>query len=691
MFRFIALCLITSFSSTILPLKVLAQDSAYTATRSRLLQLLKSRTIDNAFTLSLDRFYIKSCDSLLKTGLTIENRPIKVVLTRLFDMTQQKLNTAAITVLRVPTVNNYFLQTLKNYKKQPIIPLYRQIGLTQSAILDFAFDGTALGDSISNIVGIREMLNAPYLISTRIAQPRYAPFRDTLLYFLANEQPAILTQKLTENDPMLTELVKKTGNRTVIAVSQTAKDIYYNETLPFGIAISEKRTTAAEIKKLALEPELYYKAFVDEVIRLRTDKDFEVKNYLVKPIAEINKTLANKYYISEVNALHESPDNVRFKILNNRTPRELYFLLVGGTGELYTSSFLYIYKKFIRDTEKEGLDNFLAGIDYYQFDQFISNISGYGLVDDFGQHMKEENVARLIGNSISRLTSSQLTDNEIILHSMTLSDVLYSIRNRPVIRDLLLRQIDNIKTPKLGIDVLLQRLYAGFRGVLLDKNEYRSAANYDVLAVNRLKRNNAIVQVCFFYDDEDGTNSFNNSTATYPATAWDKKDLGNYIMYVSKKGNNMRVYMNKPLTKVGCDTAQNEMLSAIRHEGYEPTSFIHRGHSYYLTQSLSKITPSAQFVFLGSCGGYNEVLELFRLNPDVNIIATRNIGSSQVNDPLLQYINNELVNNKDIVWDAAWKSFETKYQSKLSKDLFSSYIPPNRYIGIKFIRKIFNY
>jgi len=62
-----------------------------------------------------------------------------------------------------------------------------------------------------------------------------------------------------------------------------------------------------------------------------------------------------------------------------------------------------------------------------------------------------------------------------------------------------------------------------------------------------------------------------------------------------------------------------------------------------------------------------------------------------INDPLLQQINLDLVNNKDIEWDKTWKNFHSMFTSKQTKDLFSSYIPPNKYVGIKFIRKVFSY
>ena len=92
----------------------------------------------------------------------------------------------------------------------------------------------------------------------------------------------------------------------------------------------------------------------------------------------------------------------------------------------------------------------------------------------------------------------------------------------------------------------------------------------------------------------------------------------------------------------------------------------------------------------GSCGGYKQVLKVFQLNPNANIIATRSVGSKLINDPLLGKINADIINNKDVNWDALWKETGSKFQSKLAKDLFAGYTAPNKYVGIKFIRKVYN-
>jgi hypothetical protein len=678
----------------------LMDSSAYTKAKVRLLKTIKKKTFDRAHTQSIDRFYAVTCDSLIKKNSTVDNRPIKDILTKLFEVCDQKLKARAINALRIPSLNYDFLITLNTYKKTSIRNLYMRINVSKTQILQSVFDGLLLGDSIKIFAGLREMLYDPYYISSRIELPQYASFKDSLLYRLANGAPGILVKKLTAADTFYSTLVNKSNSRTVKAVSRIRPDDNFDKILPFAMAIFENRITAEKIKELMLVPQDYYHALAEETIRLHTDPDPEINSFLKQPVADLNKKIANHYFIKAINDLHESPDNVRFVSLNTLPALDLYFILlagsnelvIGGSSALYTSSFLYVYKRFLKETEKEGLDIFFEGINYYQFDQFISNISDYALVDNLVDNLKEVKVAALLGKYLAGLPNKQLADNEIILNSMTMAEVLYEIRHHVFIWNALIEKIDSIqKNPRIQNFMMYRRMYEGFKDILLDQKDYDSDDTYDVLPVKKLQRDNNMVQVCFFYDDEDASSSFNNSTALYHNKTWEKKDMGNYIVFISKTGNTMMVYMNKPNTSQGCDSSQDEMLQAIEQKNYEVTSFIHRGHSYHLPQSLRKMTASGQFVFLGSCGGYSQVLKVFDLNPDVHIITTRSVGSKLINDPLLEKINRELVNDNDISWNVVWKEFDQKFQAKLTKDLFSSYIPPNKYIGVKFIRKVFNY
>ena len=690
------------FLSVLAPFTSSAEEINYAKTKETLIKNLKRTYIDQVYLQNIDRFYSTTCDSLIKKKFKMDDRPIKDILAKLFDVCNSNINSGAITSLGIPSLNNIFLATLKTYKKGSIRNLYMGVNYRQSNIMRSVFEDFPIGDTIRDIVGLREMFYEPYFISSRIKLPQYAVYKDTLLYALANVAPEILNRKIADNDTFYTALVNRSNKVSVKAIAGVKTDTYYDRVLPFSMAIQENRITVEDIKKLTMVPQDYYHAFVEEAIRLHTTANPEIKAFLKEPIFELNQKFGNYYFIKQINDLHESPDNVRFQVLNTLPAKELYFLLLAGSYDLtqegasalYTSSFFYVYKKFLKETEKTGgVNKFFEDVDYYEFYKFISNVSDYGLVGDLINNLSEEKITRFLGDYLENLSNKQLADNEIILDAMTLAEILYETRNNENIKNNLVARIEKIeRQPKLQNDLIYRRIYSVLKDLLLDKYKYEADKTYDVLQVKRLQKpNSPIVQVSFFYDDDDATSSFSSCIATYDSKTWDKKDKGNYVIFSSKVGNKMKVYMNKPNTKQGCDTAQDVMLQAIEQEGYEVTSYIHRGHSYHLPQSLRKINESCQFVFLGSCGGYKQVLKLFQLNPDVNIISTRSVGAKQINDPLLGRINSDIVNNKDIRWDDLWKEYNAKFQSKVAKDLFAGYMAPNKYIGIKFIRKVYNY
>ncbi len=680
---------------------IAADKDQYSTTKTALVKNLKTAYDGNAYLQQIDRFYFKTCDSLIKKKFKIDNIKVKVILLRLFDVSNDKISSSDITLLGIPALNNNFLLTLKNFNsKTSINDLYMHMSFSQAKILQTVFEGLSVGDSIKNINGLREMYVEPYFISSRIELAQYLPYQDTLLYLLANVAPEILNKKVNDNNAFYTSLVEKSNRASVKAVAQVKADTYFDNTLPFSMAILQNRITADDIKKLTLVPKDYYHAFAQEIVRLYTDKDPEVNHFLNEPIAELNVKFGNYYFIKQINDLHESPDNVRFKVLEDLPALDLYFILLAGnydlvqdgSSALYTSSFLYVYKKFLKETEKDGLNKFFDDIGYYQFNSFLSNVSDYGLVDDLANNLNEDKFSEFLGRYLETLPGKELSDNEIILNAMTMAEILHEIRNHPGLKSSLIARIEKIeKEPVVQNHFLYQRMYTVLKDILQDKFKYESDRSYDVLRIKRMQTKSPIVQACFYYDDEDAVSSFNNSNATYDSKMWEKKDMGNYIVFTSKTGNSMKVFMNKPNTKEGSDSAQNKMLQDIKQSGYTVTSYIHRGHSYHLPESMKKFTSSAQFVFLGSCGGYKQVLKVFQLNPDVNIIATRSVGSKQINDPLLERINSDIVNGKDINWDTLWAEFDKKFQSKMTKDLFVAYMPPNKYIGIKFMRKVLNY
>jgi hypothetical protein len=56
----------------------------------------------------------------------------------------------------------------------------------------------------------------------------------------------------------------------------------------------------------------------------------------------------------------------RYDDLNSLPAQDLYLIIVGGWPVCYTSGFMYTINKFMKEVEKEGLENFFERIGYYQ-------------------------------------------------------------------------------------------------------------------------------------------------------------------------------------------------------------------------------------------------------------------------------------------------------------------------------------
>src|SRR5690606_22534880 len=102
--------------------------------------------------------------------------------------------------------------------------------------------------------------------------------------------------------------------------------------------IHTKKKTIAEIDKITADHDLFYQ----NLVRLKTE------NVLLGGDTYTDEL---KYrglkYVREMNDLHEAKDPVRFKCIENFPPEVLYFIIVYGQDEIYTSSFLGTYRRMM--------------------------------------------------------------------------------------------------------------------------------------------------------------------------------------------------------------------------------------------------------------------------------------------------------------------------------------------------------
>jgi hypothetical protein len=202
--------------------------------------------------------------------------------------------------------------------------------------------------------------------------------------------------------------------------------------------------------------------------------------------------------------------------------------------------------------------------------------------------------------------------------------------------------------------------------------------------------NGKIVELVFFYGDEDGKSFYPRFRNGYANANWKITEKKEWIEINAVKGN-VALYVNKPLDNDANldDTAQVHLINYLLQQGLKPNIVVHRGHSYWLDRTISRMPGDAKIVLLGSCGGYKNLNKILEINPDAHIISTKEIGAGDINTPLLNYMNNIFIANQDLNWPKMWatltKSFSTD-PSKAIRESWESYIPPYRNLGAIFLK-----
>jgi hypothetical protein len=195
-----------------------------------------------------------------------------------------------------------------------------------------------------------------------------------------------------------------------------------------------------------------------------------------------------------------------------------------------------------------------------------------------------------------------------------------------------------------------------------------------------------VVMQQFFYGDKDGANIFKAFIAGFQNGKWKILFKPAWVEISSKTGVPITIFANRPLDaeKDLDDQAQNSLISYLKEQHLEPTVVIHRGHSYHLRSTIDKLSPSAQLIILGSCGGYQNLNEVLSICPDAHIISTKQVGTGVINKGLINVISETLRLQQDLNWPALWNDLAKQITPNL-KETFEDYVPPHKNLGAIFI------
>ena len=412
----------------------------------------------------------------------------------------------------------------------------------------------------------------------------------------------------------------------------------------------------------------------------------------------VHKTLVEKLrgkavdiYIDEINALHdEKSEAVRFKKIDNLSPVELYYLCVLGEEEIYTSSYLGVYKRIFERMKVHRSDAILDLTNYDFYKKFIKMAADYNQLDDFLNRMDTTTA-----NDIMRSFVNDLAAKNTLEDAVDVADSYASIANVKI-RKLILDQIQKNLFEDTAITKRAETIYRLLYVIFLSMD---SANHIDLTAQlginpifimpNKLLQDTSgrIVIQEFFYGDKDGKTYFEAFLNNFHNGNWRITENKEWAEVRSLKGSKIFIYANKPLdAEKDLDAAaQKDLIDYLDSLQLSPTVVIHRGHSYYLKYTIEQLAATAKIVLLGSCGGYQSLNKVLQICPDAHIISSKQVGTGNINQGLINTITEQLRLGKDLNWPLLWKGLSAKFGSAEDKEKFSDYVPPHKNLGAIFI------
>ena len=475
--------------------------------------------------------------------------------------------------------------------------------------------------------------------------------------------------------------------QTIVRISQESRSPL--RAMPFLSDIYNKKLTIAEVDKITADQDLFYK----NMVRLKLENPDLGNKALTDEIQ-----YRGLKYVREMNDLHNESDGVRFKCIDGFKPEELYFIMVYGQDEIYTSSFLGMFKRMQERMGEMKGDELFEKVHYEKFRTFIRMCAGYNTLSRFLATIEEDKKTALMKDFIANLDKGK--DDELE-DAVDVADAFGSVAD-PVLMAFLQKEVkENYelsykKRSAKGMKVyaLLATLFDGLQSSDNEAVMEQQSQTLNLPPINFVRNKNlvndssgVVYEQFFFYGDEDGKMSYNSFLGNFKDGKWKVETSKYWSTITSTQGKPVVIYANLPLTEPQDEEAQAKLAQHLAEKEILPTIIVHRGHSYHLPSTIDRLNKNSRIVMLGSCGGYHNLGTVLEHSPDAHIISSKQTGAMAVNEPIIKAINNRLLEGKDVDWINMWQDLSKYFNGKASQeDLFNDYVPPHKNLGAIFIK-----
>jgi hypothetical protein len=400
--------------------------------------------------------------------------------------------------------------------------------------------------------------------------------------------------------------------------------------------------------------------------------------------------------VAEINNLFEQPAAIRFRAVEHFAARELYLLLTYGEAELFTSSYNGVFDRLLARMRQESLtgDQLLTQVHAIDFRVFIKSAAVFNRLTAFLATIPSP-VARwsLLARCLSDLEQAP----DVTMQAVTAAEIL----NAPLDLDSLRLIRDTLRSEYIRAEMVHNQQARVIYGLLIAALTRRHtvarddpaltaiAARYrpslpDLtdIPVSALFQHGVSIHRYFFYNDDDGKQSFQSFMAQYHSDrSWHIEDHGSFVHLRSQApGRQVEIYANKFTDD---EQGINDIDQVLRKRKATPSVIVHRGHTFYVDKTLEKLSATVALVYLGNCGGNTLLETVLRRAPQAHIITTQGIGTLTINDPLLKALNTYLLRGKEMTWQGFWRHIEARFGRN---PRFIDYVPPDKNASVVFLR-----
>jgi len=533
------------------------------------------------------------------------------------------------------------------------------------------------------------------------------PYADSLIVLSAKLNPTAIYSAAQADNSTVGKLIHRNTNtlvKAVVDLSKTPNALLY---FPFLDDILKGRKSIDSIKKYVGDGENGYDSVGYFKLLVRTEieyfkrmapplRDTPIAMFGPNGLREMLQGKAIQHFITPINELHEKPETVRMKAVEPLTSTDLYYMIVTGESEIYTSSYKHSFNRLVQRLGKAPrTDSLLVNVHFDYFKRFIKMAANYNKLDTFLKMMPPRYSETLMKAFVANL------DNTGNLEDATdVADSYSSISDKKLLKTILgyvkeneNKSIQNNNNKGKAVYGLLKTIFLSADS----SNKIDLVKEIGIPSIYTLENkeladdSGRIIQQVFFYGDDDGKLFFNSFLASFSdKKQWQTTIKKEWVEIRSVKGQKMWIYANRPLDNDANldDSAQIHLNAYLYQNDLNPSIITHRGHSYWLARTLRRMPDDAKIVVLGSCGGYKNLSQIINSSPDAHIISTKEIGKGDINQPIANYLNQTLLAGKPLVWKNMWASL-TKYFStadKGTRESWDDYIPPYRNLGAIFIK-----